>query len=141
MIAADDLYAAQGETILAFDTVYIYLNGSWFELHLTQGNIARYEDALQPYLDVARPSKGPAGEQRHAGKTGKPHPRGTDRRDWSGFKAWCDSAGRSYRNSSGGFYAKVQDVKDYEQWIAEHPANAPAGSGPGDKADGRRSAA
>jgi hypothetical protein len=134
-LAVDDVYAAKGEKIEAFDTVFIWWDSQWFELHLTQGNIAMLEKSLRPYLDVARKSKGPKSAEppRHAGKPKQKRPRGKDRRDWTGFKAWCDSAGRTYVSAGGHFWPRVQDQKDYEQWLADHPANAPGEREPGNQ--------
>jgi hypothetical protein len=135
-IAIDDLYAAKGQKIEAFDTVFIWWDGQWYELHLTQGNIAQLGKDLGKYLDVARKSKGPKAAQppapRHAAKPGKRGPSKGPKRDWTGFRAWCDAQEprRTYM-SGGGFYAKVQDQKDYEQWLADQRETAREGK-PGD---------
>lgn len=128
-MAADDMYAAEGEKIEAFDTVYIWWEDQWHELHLTAGHIAMLEKALRPYLDAARKSKGPAravpkeqAKQRRRGKDRSP------RKDWGGFKAWCDSTGRVYRSPAGGFYPRPADIAAYEQWLSDHPASAPQDS-------------
>jgi hypothetical protein len=135
-IAIDDLYAAQGQKVEAFDTAYIWWGGQWHELHLTKRNMTQLDRDLSKYLAVARKSKGPEQLQRqprHAGKHGGARKRKGPRRDWSGFKAWCDAQvpPRTYKIPSG-FSPKVQDQKDYEQWLADHPANAPREGQPGD---------
>jgi hypothetical protein len=120
-VAIDDIYAANGQKVEAFDTAYIWWDDAWHELHLTKSNMSKLGRALGPYLDVARKSKGPEKLLQKPRRKYKP------RQDWSGFKAWCDSSGRTYTSSKGHWSPKAGDVKDYEKWLADNPANAPAG--------------
>jgi hypothetical protein len=123
-VAVDDIYAANGQKIEAYDTAYIWWDDAWHELHLTKSNMARLSKVLGPFLNVARKSKGP--EKLRPRAAPKRHYR--PRRDWAGFKAWCDSAGRTYVSASGHWSPKARDIKDYEKWLADNPASAPKGN-------------
>jgi hypothetical protein len=142
VLAADDIYDAQGQVIEADDTVYFWFGGQWYEIDLTRGHQLQMARDLKPYTDVARKVKtGPkeAEPQRHAGKPRKRGKSRSHRKDWTGFKAWCDLNGRTYVSPGGGFYPKVQDERDYDQWLAGSPA--PRAGEPGDQVAGQSSAA
>lgn len=132
-ILADDLYDSKGQTIEADDTVYFWWDGDWYEIDLTRGNQVRMADDIGPYLALARKRRSaPPGVQpvpdgiKAAKARRRRQPRGGDRRDWSGFKAWCQANGRSFTLPGGGFYPRVQDVADYEKWLAGSADNLPS---------------
>lgn len=137
----DDWYYARGETIKADDTLTFYIGGQWYEIDLTKGNQEKMARDLKPWTDVARKMKAPkaASPPRHAVQPKKRGPHRRPKRDWTGFKAWCDLNGRVYRGAGGSFWPKKQDIADYESWLAERQA-AREGQ-PGDTAAGGHAAA
>jgi hypothetical protein len=121
ILLVDDLDKAAGKTTEADETVTVGYNGDWYVLDLTSQNAALIENEMTSYTKYGRrvshdearkirnsKAQRPPGAQ--AGATSEA------REWWAGFRAWADGHGRAYETSTGKFYPKRDDQRDYVSW-------------------------
>lgn len=120
MVAFDDLDGSEAE-----GTYYIGLGGEWREIDLTDFHYEDLQQALVKFWEAARPCEPPRKAAAHP--AGNPSSGGQGRgRQWhKGFRAWADASGRTYTTASNSYYPKVQDVADYDAYLAAGGAPRP----------------
>jgi hypothetical protein len=76
------------------DTVLFSLDGTAYEIDLTDENAAALRDALTPYIEAARPVSSRSGAG-GGGMTGNRPRRRTGQQDYTAIRAWAKEEGLS----------------------------------------------
>lgn len=141
IMAFDDLHARDGRKVLAARTVSVGVDGQWFDLDLTEENIAALAEVLDPYIAVAEKRSTPPPVKRKANSVSVAeaddkipmfknvllkHAVGISRiKYYAEARAWLESEGITVPKPDGVNYRYQEDwLSRYEKHLDEHGGQA-----------------